>query len=66
MQILSHSIKLKHLITRNKDVAFKIKVKSPPARGAWIEILGYLRYKLRCITSPPARGAWIKITDGVC
>ena len=65
MQILSHSIKLKHLITRNKDVAFKIKVKSPPARGAWIEI-GTNRRSGWPRRSPPARGAWIKITDGVC
>ena len=65
MQILSHSIKLKHLITRNKDVAFKIKVKSPPTRGAWIE-MGTGWWEPPGIMSPPARGAWIKITDGVC
>ena len=57
MQILSHSIKLKHLITRNKDVAFKIKVKSPPARGAWIKITDGVCYFVVVTLSLPAKKA---------
>ena len=40
-------------------------ISSPPARGAWIEILPYLLYALHAPVSPPARGAWIEIIDAV-
>ena len=33
---------------------------SPPARGAWIEIINCLLL-IANIVSPPARGAWIEI-----
>ena len=36
--------------------------KSPPARGAWIEIIVALPYRLN-VLSPPARGAWIEILN---
>ena len=34
--------------------------KSPPARGAWIEIPNFVIFYGR-VPSPPARGAWIEI-----
>ena len=34
--------------------------RSPPSRGAWIEIIGAIR-EGEDITSPPSRGAWIEI-----
>ena len=34
---------------------------SPPARGAWIEILRPLMQQEVAAQSPPARGAWIEI-----
>ena len=34
---------------------------SPPARGAWIEILGICPVLANIIMSLPARGAWIEI-----
>ena len=34
--------------------------KSPPVRGAWIEIILIVLYKLLNM-SPPVRGAWIEI-----
>ena len=37
--------------------------KSPPARGAWIEIV-FLRAGRADRESPPARGAWIEMLLG--
>ena len=34
---------------------------SPPARGAWIEILTVQLAASESLPSPPARGAWIEI-----
>ena len=36
-------------------------VRSPPSRGAWIEIRLKLRDELNEV-SPPSRGAWIEMT----
>ena len=36
--------------------------KSPPSRGAWIEI-GLSLEGLPVLESPPSRGAWIEIFD---
>ena len=35
--------------------------KSPPSRGAWIEIRS-MRMPCRTVLSPPSRGAWIEIS----
>ena len=35
-------------------------MRSPPARGAWIEMIAAQAAKLKD-QSPPARGAWIEI-----
>ena len=35
-------------------------VKSPPSRGAWIEIIGSC-FMCKHARSPPSRGAWIEI-----
>ena len=37
---------------------------SPPARGAWIEIVAAACLRLSATVSPPARGAWIEIFPG--
>ena len=34
---------------------------SPPARGAWIEMLASVAISMILLSSPPARGAWIEI-----
>ena len=34
--------------------------KSPPSRGAWIEI-AEIKDKINPLESPPSRGAWIEI-----
>ena len=39
---------------------FLLPDKSPPSRGAWIEISLILLAHLTCL-SPPSRGAWIEI-----
>ena len=38
---------------------------SLPARGAWIEINGYVSKNVQDGASLPARGAWIEIEDDV-
>ena len=38
---------------------------SPPARGAWIEIVMRLSRSDPAYSSPPARGAWIEIMKPV-
>ena len=38
-----------------------VSTQSPPARGAWIEILSSLKLPPVALVSPPARGAWIEI-----
>ena len=42
-------------------IAPKPRGKSPPSRGAWIEIHCVLRCSF-LEESPPSRGAWIEIT----
>ena len=42
---------------------FNVKAKSPPSRGAWIEILRYAYHYRHYPVSPPSRGAWIEIHD---
>ena len=37
------------------------KLKSPPSRGAWIE-MSVPMFKESIAMSPPSRGAWIEIT----
>ena len=39
----------------------EIIIMSPPARGAWIEMMYDLDVMQAGQTSPPARGAWIEI-----
>ena len=48
---------LKLLLRRTKSKP----VKSPPSRGAWIEILSGLPEKWKWTKSPPSRGAWIEM-----
>ena len=38
-----------------------VRLRSPPARGAWIEIIGQKLVEAAMAASPPARGAWIEI-----
>ena len=42
------------------DWSALVKVKSPPSRGAWIEIIIFDGATLH-VQSPPSRGAWIEI-----
>ena len=35
--------------------------RSPPSRGAWIEISVSPVRVVTCVVSPPSRGAWIEI-----
>ena len=41
--------------------ADRIATVSPPARGAWIEIIAADIVRSHSAVSPPARGAWIEI-----
>ncbi len=43
-------------------VTAKLKIWSPPARGAWIEMPPVSRMFCQKV-SPPARGAWIEIDE---
>ena len=36
---------------------------SPPARGAWIEMIGGVLALFADAVSPPARGAWIEMSE---
>ena len=45
-----------------EDRAQAEEMGSPPARGAWIEILRSLSARNVGTMSPPARGAWIEIS----
>ena len=36
-------------------------IRSPPSRGAWIEITGIPLLRIVVTPSPPSRGAWIEI-----
>ena len=38
--------------------------RSPPSRGAWIEMLRDFRDAAAVDGSPPSRGAWIEIEGG--
>ena len=37
-------------------------MRSPPSRGAWIEIEQCAALERDLLTSPPSRGAWIEMT----
>ena len=39
----------------------KQHLRSPPSRGAWIEISVYCSSVMRPTASPPSRGTWIEI-----
>ena len=41
-----------------------MRKKSPPSRGAWIEIYNIGNINGSRSTSPPSRGAWIEICRG--
>ena len=41
-----------------------ILIKSPPSRGAWIEIEAIQCGKI-AVASPPSRGAWIEMPPGM-
>ena len=43
-----------------KTIGLPIVSESPPSRGAWIEIVLYIRFPCPP-PSPPSRGAWIEI-----
>ena len=48
---------MKFIVPHNNQ---KCNYLSPPARGAWIEIVIQINFALP-LKSPPARGAWIEI-----
>ena len=51
---------MKYLIRNINTGEFK----SPPSRGAWIEMLNLL-FEYDALKSPPSRGAWIEIVNSV-
>ena len=44
-----------------KAYAVRLMAKSPPSRGAWIEIAVYPACLINYDKSPPSRGAWIEM-----